>query len=708
MKIIKQLVSFGLGVTVGVCLYSLLKLRPISPTLLSNTSTPTRMQPSGTALQRPWVQRHTPAAVPLPKAAERQESAAVATSPVVELPDRLTPVPLMAKHTRPPVRKKALVPVVAPPRGREHPVEVSSAPLVAIAAEHPAPPEHVVPVAAQVLAKPNVFKTLGYVDKGGGDVEAIILQENQIQVVHIGEVIAGRYRVTRISPDSVDAVAESPAPATMVASGVSQTVDLTASTALPQAMSAQADVTAHTAFAPGGAEGAQAGVVLSTEIPLPTSAIETQAGPSTGYNLSPVSSDSQHIESNSLGFVQMASGKVESVLAEGNSVRLVPESSTLEAADRTLPATLSAMGSSGLILPAVMPSLGRSTVVRPDDLQIGPQAPSVSAAQPRMYPMPSADSASAESLASIQPILLPNATRKVDGTLDHVDSPAHAMHDVSTDGPADLRVMIKPIGFVVEDDGELEAILAGNDQVYVVRQGDLFGGHYRAISVSADVVEAVEDQPGNVLPWDLPSANSDLLSADAGPVPSLPSSFRHTTPETIDLAEVNPEPRENPPRVRRLAPERITPTVPPHSLAASSRQSASHRDLAGASAPSPNTYVFQTLGYVETGAGAVRAVVADGSEVYLVREGETFAGQYLATSVDPFLVLAVNAPQAQRNSFAAQTDSHDQLASNLLGWHFPLAAWTEMQATSEAGPMGSFSSMNLGLNLLDSTVTGVK
>src|SRR5208337_183636 len=71
------------------------------------------------------------------------------------------------------------------------------------------------------------------------------------------------------------------------------------------------------------------------------------------------------------------------------------------------------------------------------------------------------------------------------------------------------------------------------------------------------------------------------------------------------------------------------------------------------------TFIFQTLGYVETQDGELRAVVADGSEVYLVKQGETFAGRYLATSVDPILVLAVKVlPEQQAGSIlSAQTKS---------------------------------------------------
>ena len=78
-----------------------------------------------------------------------------------------------------------------------------------------------------------------------------------------------------------------------------------------------------------------------------------------------------------------------------------------------------------------------------------------------------------------------------------------------------------------------------------------------------------------------------------------------------------------------------------------------HRDRDG-----HDTFIFQTLGYVEAQDGELQAIVADGPEVYLVKQGETFAEQYRATSVDPILVLAVKLPPGQRAGkfLSAQTN----------------------------------------------------
>ena len=91
-----------------------------------------------------------------------------------------------------------------------------------------------------------------------------------------------------------------------------------------------------------------------------------------------------------------------------------------------------------------------------------------------------------------------------------------------------LSVEMKPLGFVVKADGELAAILSQDDEIYIVRQGDRFAGRYRAVSVSADAVEAVEEPPRQALPlpFAAPPAFPDLLSASALQGPSLFSERR--------------------------------------------------------------------------------------------------------------------------------------------------------------------------------------
>jgi hypothetical protein len=124
----------------------------------------------------------------------------------------------------------------------------------------------------------------------------------------------------------------------------------------------------------------------------------------------------------------------------------------------------------------------------------------------------------------------------------------------------------------------------------------------------------------------------------------------------------------------------------------------------------PATFVFQTLGYVETQDGEMRAIVADGSEVYLVRQGETFAEQYRATSVDSTVVLAerVSPGHVVENLIFAQTESGGKPASKEMyaALHFPLSELANVQALHPMGASGSPVLMDLGVNLLNSPLPG--
>lgn len=129
-----------------------------------------------------------------------------------------------------------------------------------------------------------------------------------------------------------------------------------------------------------------------------------------------------------------------------------------------------------------------------------------------------------------------------------------------------------------------------------------------------------------------------------------------------------------------------------------------------ATSPDPATFVFQTLGYVETLDGGIQAIVAEGSQVYLVKQGEMFADQYLATSVDPILVLAVkvSAGQDLGNFLSAQTEYGGKPASKeLYGClRFPLPGFANGQTVYEVGASGSPVLTDLGVNLLNSSLTG--
>jgi hypothetical protein len=272
---------------------------------------------------------------------------------------------------------------------------------------------------------------------------------------------------------------------------------------------------------------------------------------------------------------------------------------------------------------------------------------------------------------------------------------------------------MKPLGFVVKADGELAAILSQNDEVYIVRQGDRFAGRYRAVSVSADAVEAVEESPRRTLPSPLaaPPAFPDLLSASTQQGPSLFSKEDDLDWKSNELGEVpakvlgdRPVEPASPPQGSRKDEQ-----VPYASARGPRERFAPFLKEAGISSD-PATFVFQTLGYVETQDGKMEAIVADGSDVYLVKEGEMFADQYRATSVDPILVLAVKVSPGRdaENFLSAQTEFGAKTASKKMygALHFPLSGLSDAQALHEVDASGSPVLTDLGVNLLNSSLTG--
>ena len=236
--------------------------------------------------------------------------------------------------------------------------------------------------------------------------------------------------------------------------------------------------------------------------------------------------------------------------------------------------------------------------------------------------------------------------------------------------------------------------------MYVVRKGDRFADRFRAVSVSEDAVEAVEavEEPP-ALATAPPSASPSfpgLLSAsvEQGLSPFPSENFRRfgsdglsetpagaPTSPSADMSSLVPRIRSHGQAGRAARTGTgILPQASPHqdghALDAPVRPAKHAQEVRRINAQdTPATFVFQTLGYVETQDGEFQAIVADGADVYLVKQGETFADQYRATSVDPVLVLAVKVLPGQHagNFLSAQTDSGSTAASKNLGaLQFPL------------------------------------
>ncbi len=171
--------------------------------------------------------------------------------------------------------------------------------------------------AAPVLSTPpapTLFRAIGYVEKANGQSEAVIMQEGEIQVVHLGDRIADRYRVTNITQDVVGAIDETTPevamadPGGIVKSDGSDIFGGTLADGPRQAPRLRPATYASLSEASTASRTSQVRAVSSANR-------EEFRGPSRDVEPS----------GKSLGYIQQSDGQVETVFADGESIRLVPE-----------------------------------------------------------------------------------------------------------------------------------------------------------------------------------------------------------------------------------------------------------------------------------------------------------------------------------------------------------------------------------------------
>ena len=492
------------------------------------------------------------------------------------------------------------------------------------------------------------IKPLGYVEKADGQLEAIIVQDDHAQVVHTGEVFGGRYRVVKISPDSVEAVEEAVASAAPQVPAEDEPAKSGAGTV---AASQQAQVRAAS---------------LNVVNPEERTADPANSG----------------LPSAPLGYVERKDGRVDVVVADGEGVRLVPQDSPTLVAERN---DAHHQGSAK----RVQASLSHDVSPVPQPFQLA-----VKAAPKGQFPSrPPATMIRSVSLGSpggetrsVSPLVLLGegtqpARRGAEKTAREVP-----MEDASrVVAPPSLpyhaaeaaRTVLKPIGFVKKADGEIEAVVSEGDEVFVVTKGDYFARRYRALRVSPDAVEVAE---GAVPEGSPPSRPPSPKTPER-----LTASLSHGTfGRPASLGDV----RQN---------QNCTQS-------AAGRPTSERSAAVGDNSDTP-TLAFQTLGYIETLTGDIEAIVADGSSVYLVKQGERFADTYRAVTVSPTLVLAVRANPGWNvdGMLAARTDSRAESASKLVygTLHSPAFGKLGPSASGVAAAPASPALRSLGVSFLN-------
>ncbi len=639
VRIARQLVNFALGVAVGLCLYFL-------PQASRVPKAPTHSRPQ----------------------AAENHSGAACQSQTDQGPKLLQDVVHEPAH-------------VTEHRGRLSPnlIATESTPKLQPLPAEPKP-QTAIETVSSITPAPLSLKPLGYVEKADGQLEAIIPQENEVQVVHIGDLISGRYRVTKITPDSVDAVDETLVKSPMTKPGGGESRELTASVA-PAPAGPPTD-----ASAPVGA--------MAESAPLADPALAPK----------------------NIGYVQQADGTTDTVIADADTVHLVPETETVAQATQVAPSKRDS-GTEALPTSALTASLDGEMQPAPVS---GPSDESADSLSGMIHQVsyhvstPAADGAGGSALRISGASSSGNPV-SVDGASESALSFFTKSSLGSAEQPTEPPAMMLPLGYVVKEDGSFAAILSKDGEIYIVGQGDRFAGRYRAISVSADAVEAVEDPPwqAHPPPWRAPPEIPAVLTAPA-----------RTRPDNLaeeDCLECKPYAEGEVSRKTARdssTRDQIIPQIVPNvgRFEAEGRKVGAIVDRTSQASENPvspdvPTFVFETLGYVQTQDGEMRAIVADESELYLVKQGETFAGQYRAISVDPTLVLAARDPTGKSAGtlLTFQAESQAAAASKGIGGlsQFPFYELANLQALHANRALGNPSITDLGPGFLHYSLTGV-
>ena len=564
LKTIRQLVTFLLGVSVGVCLYSLLRFRPLP--LILNVLSPKQAfnnRPKQ-VVTRPEVKVPAPAAttatpspavpkrieveeasvIPLPSWPQPQiaeplgfvrpkkptkidpkpavasvEAPKVAEQPVVEQPKKKAPVsretqvatlamPMdlqpvdKAPVERPPVERQLVGSrsVSQPPQQ----VQVKSQPQAA-QVEPPPPVQVEPPPPARSQPQPTNFKALGYVEKSDGQLEAVIMQENEIQVVHVGDRIADRYRVTKITPETVAAVDETILQIPILKSGEARDH----SVEVPQLAEAE------TASKPSDPKVSTVRPQEQTVAGSTPPRKKNGSGPPIN-TFTPLAKASED-DLNSLGYVQKSDGKVESIVADGDSVRLVPSTEAGAMAMSVGRQQQPQVADDSTVARPSKPTVARAVIAsQPADnssLKSNATAFRHGAEQSQNF---AASALAATNCSACETSVAPKADANVAVEAQRNDEATPLerggmgmRRDQVHSSKSSATYIFQTLGFVESKNGEVQAIVADGADTYLVKAGQVFAKQYQAVSVDSLLVVAVRKPVARPLP-DFLSARTDF------------------------------------------------------------------------------------------------------------------------------------------------------------------------------------------------------
>ena len=329
----------------------------------------------------------------------------------------------------------------------------------------------------QAIAPPQpktiTLEPLSYVEKTDGRVEATISLGQRVQVVHEGEIFDVHFRVARISSSTVELV-ENSAPA-----------------AEPHLM---AEIGQGVAPAPAN---------KARQVPSrPAPEVLSNPGTNRGFAAGSAASVPEPSVGQELGYVERADGRVEAIVAEGEHVRLAPQTKSfansfrvpaptpanLEVAN-ALPPPINAPDSFGHesqprqtssstqeagVPPLVASGSESSTVGKLQGIR-GGKGELESEQFGIMQPEPLADYSGGRFEVKIPQAVVPT-------------SPA-VVPTLPSDGRG-TQSAVSTLGYVEKAGGEKEAIVEVLGQVYLVHEGESFAEKDRGLQVTASSAAA--------------------------------------------------------------------------------------------------------------------------------------------------------------------------------------------------------------------------
>ena len=512
-----------------------------------------------------------------PRRAEAAVSSTVATM------SRLHPLAQAARH---PFESEQAKRLVSMPPAEAHPQAIT-------------PPQ----------PKTTTLEPLGYVEKADGRVEAIISLGERVQVVHEGEIFEDNFRVARISSSTVELV-ENSAPA------------------------AEPHLTAEI-----GQGVAQAPANEARQVP-PRPVPEVLSNPGANRRLAADSaaSVSQPSLRQELGYVERADGRVEAIVAEGEHVRLAPQTKSfansfrvpaptpanLEVAN-ALPPPINAPDSFGHESQPLQTSSSTQEAGVPPLVASGSESSNVGGLQ-------GIRGNNGESESEQFGIIQPEPLADYSGGRFEVKIPQAVVPTSPAVGPTlpsdgrGTQSAVSTLGYVEKAGGEEEAIVEVLGQVYLVHEGELFAEKYRALQVSPSSVEIVEESTGgSTLPAE-PERDSEAVRPPISRLraPPLSAGYSGTDPpvevrEAEELAAGEPVSPSRPPPEHPVESWQRKTAVKTPQMALERVRPAERSAQTGTRSP---PYALKTGGFVEKASGETEAIVADEGGVYLVPGGE--------------------------------------------------------------------------------------